>query len=115
MTSISGTSLDAGTYPAIPQPQRNRGEALGETRAVKRLPVPRLDLRGVEDYLPAYLAVPVKRLPERQRQAVLYVHVLGCTEEEAAREMGIARGVVSKALTSAVDGLKNLAQNISGC
>ena len=44
----------------------------------------------------------VRRLPTRQREAVVLRYYLDMTEEQAARAMGVSRGTVKSATSRAV-------------
>ena len=48
----------------------------------------------------------IAKLPPRQVEAVYYVHVLGCSEEEAGAQMGCTRGTVKGYLRRAHETLR---------
>ena len=52
------------------------------------------------------LFIALRELPERQRQVLVARYILGLTQEETARALGIARGTVSATTTQAASVLR---------
>lgn len=84
-------------------------------RRARRLALERALLRRPESFAPSYVPIEVwdavRSLPPRQRQAVALRYLVGLSEAEVARTMGIAVGTASATLASARSRLAHLIGN----
>ena len=97
-------------YPVAVDARRLSARLAGAQKAVATLPVVEssqdLALEVAQRELYSRLDAEIQRLPRKYRDPVVLCHLEGKTQEEAARELGWAKGTVSTRLIHAREMLR---------